>query len=91
VKDEPGVLARVASVMAKRAVSMARRDPESAPRRPVRGVARAHDAREHERAIGATLKQLKSPRRGARRTVLLRIGDFPEVSMKTEWSQEPRG
>jgi homoserine dehydrogenase len=75
VKDEPGVLARVASVTARHRVSLAS---------VIQGPAQQEDAaslvltthESNERAIGATLKQLRGLRAVLDDPLLLRIGDF---------------
>lgn len=75
VKDQPGVLARVASVMADQRVSIASviQGPGETP-----GVASlvltTHES--DERAIGATLKRLGKLASVLEAPLLLRIGDF---------------
>jgi homoserine dehydrogenase len=75
VKDQPGVLARVASVMAKHAVSIAS-VIQSAAETPGAAslVLTTHES--NERAIRAALKQFKSLTVVLADPVLLRIGDF---------------
>lgn len=75
VKDQPGVLARVASVMAKHAVSIAS-VIQSAAETPGAAslVLTTHES--NERAIGAALKQFKKLAVVLDEPVLLRIGDF---------------
>jgi len=75
VKDEPGVLARVASVMAKHNVSIATVIQNAAERKNAASlVLTTHDS--NERAIQATLKQLSALPAVLDKPVLLRIGDF---------------
>jgi homoserine dehydrogenase len=75
VKDEPGVLARVASVMARQKVSIA-----SVIQSPAEAAGAAslvlttHES--NERAMGATLKQLRALGAVLDDPLLLRIGDF---------------
>jgi homoserine dehydrogenase len=75
VKDQPGVLARVASIMARRHVSIASviQNPAEKP-----GAASlmltTHES--DERAIGATLKELGRLAAVLDAPLLLRIGDF---------------
>jgi homoserine dehydrogenase len=75
VKDEPGVLARVASVMAKQRVSIASVIQSPAD---VAGAASlvltTHES--NERAMNATLKNLQALAAVLDRPLLLRIGDF---------------
>ncbi len=75
VKDQPGVLARVASVMAKQKVSIASviQTPAEEPG-AASLVLTTHES--NERAIGATLKQLRALAAVLDQPVLLRIGDF---------------
>ena len=77
VKDQPGVLARVASVMAKHGVSIASVIQGPAE---IAGAASlvltTHES--DERAIGATLKQLGKLPSMLDVPLLLRIGDFNE-------------
>ena len=75
VKDQPGVLARVASVMAKQKVSIASviQTPAEQPG-AASLVLTTHES--NERAIGATLKQLRALAAVLDQPVLLRIGDF---------------
>jgi homoserine dehydrogenase len=75
VKDEPGVLARVASVMANHKVSIASviQSPADQPG-AASLILTTHES--HERAIGATLKKLKSLSAVLDDPLLLRIGDF---------------
>ncbi len=75
VKDEPGVLARVASVMAKHKVSIASviQGPADQPG-AASLVLTTHES--NERALGGTLKQLKALAAVLDEPVLLRIGDF---------------
>ncbi|MSU51703.1 MAG: homoserine dehydrogenase [Opitutus sp.] len=75
VKDEPGVLARVASVMARQKVSIASviQSPADQPG-AASLILTTHDS--NERAIGATLKQLNALTAVLDEPVLLRIGDF---------------
>jgi homoserine dehydrogenase len=75
VKDEPGVLARVASVMAKHRVSIASVIQTPADQVDAASlVLTTHES--NERAIGVTLKQLKALGSVLDEPVLLRIGDF---------------
>jgi homoserine dehydrogenase len=75
VKDEPGVLARVASVMAKHEVSIASVIQNPAERAKAASlVLTTHDS--NERAMQATLKQLTALSSVLEAPVLLRIGDF---------------
>jgi homoserine dehydrogenase len=75
VKDQPGVLARVASVMAKHHVSIASVIQSPAEQAGAASlVLTTHDS--NERAMSATLKQLKSLGAVLDDPVLLRIGDF---------------
>ena len=75
VKDQPGVLARVASVMAKHHVSIASviQSPADKPG-AASLVLTTHES--NERAMGATLKQLSNLASMLDEPVLLRIGDF---------------
>ena len=75
VRDQPGVLARVASVMAKQKVSIASviQGPADQPG-AASLVLTTHES--NERAIGTTLKQLKALAAVLDEPVLLRIGDF---------------
>ncbi len=75
VKDQPGVLARVASVMAKQKVSIASviQSPADLPG-AASLVLTTHES--NERAIGATLKKLTALAAVLDEPVLLRIGDF---------------
>ncbi|MEY2879749.1 MAG: hypothetical protein RLZZ15_2129, partial [Verrucomicrobiota bacterium] len=75
VRDQPGVLARVASVMAKHRVSIASviQGPADEPG-AASLVLTTHES--NERAIGATLKQLTALPAVLAAPVLLRIGDF---------------
>jgi homoserine dehydrogenase len=75
VKDQPGVLARVASVMAKRRVSIASviQGPAEMPD-AASLVLTTHES--DERAIGAALKQLGKLSSMLDAPLLLRIGDF---------------
>ena len=75
VKDQPGVLARVASVMAKHHVSIASviQNPAETPG-AASLVLTTHES--NERAMGATLKRLSSLASVLDEPVLLRIGDF---------------
>jgi homoserine dehydrogenase len=75
VKDAPGVLARVASVMAKQKVSIASviQSPADAPG-AASLVLTTHES--NERAMGATLKQLRALGAVLDDPLLLRIGDF---------------
>jgi homoserine dehydrogenase len=75
VKDEPGVLARVASVMAKQKVSIASviQSPANQPG-AASLVLTTHES--NERAMNATLKTLKSLGAVLDDPLLLRIGDF---------------
>jgi homoserine dehydrogenase len=75
VKDEPGVLARVASQMAKQKVSIAsviQSPAETAGAASL--VLTTHES--NERAMGATLKQLRALGAVLDDPLLLRIGDF---------------
>jgi homoserine dehydrogenase len=75
VKDQPGVLARVASVMAKHHVSIASVIQNPAERAGAASlVLTTHES--NERAMGATLKQLTALASTLDEPVLLRIGDF---------------
>jgi len=75
VKDQPGVLARVASVMAKHQVSIASVIQNPAERAGAASlVLTTHES--NERAMGATLKQLTALSSTLDTPVLLRIGDF---------------
>ena len=75
VKDEPGVLARVASVMARHRVSIASVIQTPADRAGAASlVLTTHES--NERALGATLKQLTALGSVLDEPVLLRIGDF---------------
>jgi homoserine dehydrogenase len=75
VQDQPGVLARVASVMAKHRVSLASVIQGPAERAGAASlVLTTHES--NERAMRATLKQLKSLRSVLDQPLLLRIGDF---------------
>lgn len=75
VKDQPGVLARVASVMAKQTVSIASVIQSPAERAGAASlVLTTHES--NERAIRATLKQLGALSSVLENPVLLRIGDF---------------
>ena len=75
VKDQPGVLARVASVMARHHISIASVIQNSSE---VAGTASlvltTHES--HERAMQATLKHLAKLASVIGAPVLLRIGDF---------------
>ncbi|MES2692750.1 MAG: homoserine dehydrogenase [Verrucomicrobiota bacterium] len=75
VKDEPGVLARVASAMAKQKVSIASviQSPADQPG-AASLVLTTHES--NERAMNATLKLLRSLGAVLDDPVLLRIGDF---------------
>lgn len=75
VKDEPGVLARVASVMAKHHISIASVIQNPSHRKNAASlVLTTHES--NERAMGATLKQLTGLASLLEKPVLLRIGDF---------------
>ncbi len=75
VKDEPGVLARVASVMANHKVSIASVIQTPADRPGAASlVLTTHES--NERAIGATLRRLRALGAVLDDPVLLRIGDF---------------
>jgi len=75
VKDAPGVLARVASVMAKHHVSIASVIQNPAERTGAASlVLTTHES--NERAMGATLRQLAALASVLDEPVLLRIGDF---------------
>ncbi len=75
VKDQPGVLARVASVMAKHHVSIASVIQHPAERAGAASlVLTTHES--NERAMGATLQQLTALSSTLDEPVLLRIGDF---------------
>jgi homoserine dehydrogenase len=75
VKDEPGVLARVASVMAKRHISIASVIQNPAERKNAASlVLTTHES--NERAMQAALGQLNSLSSVLEAPVLLRIGDF---------------
>jgi homoserine dehydrogenase len=75
VKDQPGVLARVASVMAKQQVSIASviQSPADQPG-AASLVLTTHES--NERAMGSTLRQLRALAAVLDQPVLLRIGDF---------------
>jgi homoserine dehydrogenase len=75
VRDQPGVLARVASVMAKHKVSIASviQSPADQPG-AASLVLTTHGS--DERAMAATLKQLKALAAVLDEPVLLRIGEF---------------
>jgi homoserine dehydrogenase len=75
VKDQPGVLARVASEMARHRVSIATviQAPAERPR-AASLVLTTHES--DERAIGRTLRRLRSLATVLEEPVLLRIGDF---------------
>ena len=75
VKDQPGVLARVASEMARHRVSIATviQGPADRPR-AASLVLTTHES--DERAIGRTLRRLRSLATVLEEPVLLRIGDF---------------
>jgi len=77
VKDQPGVLARVATVLAKHAISIAS-VIQSAAEQPGAAslVLTTHES--NERAMRATLKQLTRLSSVLDEPVLLRIGDFNE-------------
>ncbi|HVU33611.1 MAG TPA: homoserine dehydrogenase [Opitutaceae bacterium] len=75
VKDEPGVLARVASVMAKHHISIASVIQNPAERAGAASlVLTTHES--NERAMGATLRKLRRLASVLESPVLLRIGDF---------------
>ena len=75
VKDQPGVLARVASVMAKQGISIASVIQNPAEREGAASlVLTTHES--EERAMRATLKQLGKLPASLEAPVLLRIGDF---------------
>lgn len=75
VKDEPGVLARVASVMAKRHISIASVIQHASDRANAASlVLTTHES--NERAMQGTLRQLASLSSVLETPVLLRIGDF---------------
>jgi homoserine dehydrogenase len=75
VKDQPGVLARVASVMAKHKVSIASVIQSPSEQDGAASlVLTTHES--NERAINATLKQLKALSAVLDDPLLLRIGDF---------------
>jgi homoserine dehydrogenase len=75
VKDEPGVLARVASVMAKHNVSIASVIQNPSERKNAASlILTTHDS--NERAMRATLKQFSTLSSVLETPVLLRIGDF---------------
>jgi homoserine dehydrogenase len=75
VKDQPGVLARVASVMAKHQVSIASVIQNPAERAGAASlVLTTHESDEH--AMQATLKQLTALASTLDTPLLLRIGDF---------------
>ncbi|HVS52278.1 MAG TPA: homoserine dehydrogenase [Opitutaceae bacterium] len=77
VKDQPGVLARVASVMAKHHISIASVIQNPAERANAASlVLTTHES--DERAMGRTLKQLAALASVLEAPVLLRIGDFNE-------------
>ena len=75
VKDEPGVLAQVASVMAKHHVSIASVIQSSAEAAGTASlVLTTHES--HERAMRGTLRQLSRLRSVVDQPLLLRISDF---------------
>ncbi len=75
VKDQPGVLARVASVMAKHRVSIASVLQGPADRPDAASlVLTTHES--NERAMQGTLRQLKNLASMLEEPLLLRIGDF---------------
>lgn len=75
VKDQPGVLARVASVMARHAVSIASVIQSPAERAGAASlVLTTHES--NERALRATLQQLSGLGSVLDHPLLLRIGDF---------------
>ncbi|MEY4940467.1 MAG: hypothetical protein RIQ93_2202 [Verrucomicrobiota bacterium] len=75
VKDEPGVLARVASVMARHHVSIASVIQGPAERAAAASlVLTTHES--NERSMNGTLKQLNALKSVLEEPVLLRIGDF---------------
>jgi homoserine dehydrogenase len=75
VKDAPGVLARVTSVMARHKVSLASVIQGPAEQAGAASlVLTTHES--NERAMGATLRQLKSLSAVLDDPLLLRIGDF---------------
>ena len=75
VKDQPGVLARVASVMARHHISIASVIQNPSERKNAASlVLTTHES--NERAMGATLKQLAGLASVLEAPVLLRIGDF---------------
>jgi len=75
VKDEPGVLARVASVMAKRGISIATVIQNASEQKNAASlVLTTHSS--DERAMQGTLKQLSALTSVLDDPVLLRIGDF---------------
>ncbi len=77
VKDRPGVLARVATVMADQRVSIASVIQNRAERPDAASlVLTTHDS--NERAIQATLTRLARLASVLEPPLLLRIGDFPE-------------
>lgn len=75
VKDQPGVLARVASVMARQKVSIASviQGPADEPG-AASLVLTTHES--NERAVGTALKQLRALSAVLDAPLLLRIGDF---------------
>jgi homoserine dehydrogenase len=75
VRDQPGVLARVASAMARHRVSIATviQGPADRPR-AASLVLTTHES--DERAIGRTLRRLRALSAVLEDPVLLRIGDF---------------
>lgn len=75
VKDEPGVLARVAAAMARQKVSIASVIQTPSDREGAASlVLTTHES--NERAMGTTLKQFKRLSAVLGEPVLLRIGDF---------------
>ena len=77
MQDEPGVLARIATVMAKQKVSIAsvlQTPAEQAGAAAL--VLTTHES--NERAIGTTLQQLRALAVVLAEPVLLRIGDFEQ-------------
>jgi homoserine dehydrogenase len=75
VKDQPGVLARVASAMARHQISIASviQSPADRPK-AASLVLTTHES--NERAMGATLRRLRALGALLEAPVLLRIGDF---------------
>ncbi len=77
VKDEPGVLAEIATVMAKNRVSIASVIQTASERKDAASlILTTHES--NERAISQTLAELEKLRSVVEKPLLLRIGDFAE-------------